>query len=158
IEFKYTPIQVKGPSATAQPFLMWRNKQYALNRMSFNCAALRVGGEEAPADNNVYAQLRAPVDQSEPAADQSRAPKTAAGPDRDLHVPADQRERYVAAFARFAAVFPDAFYVSERGRYFPDNTRDTGRSLSAGFHNVMGYFRDDKPLYDLILDEKGQKE
>jgi|SRR6266498_2192525 len=157
IEFKYTPIQVKGLSATAQPFLMWRNKQYALNRMSFSRAALRVEGEPPPADH-ASGQGLATVDQFEPAADQSRAAKTAAGPDPDLLAPAGQRERYEAAFARFAAVFPDAFYVSERGRYFPDNTRDTGRSLSAGFHNVMGYFRDDKPLYDLILDEKGQKE
>ena len=46
IEFKYTPIQVKGLSATAQPFLMWRNKQYALNRMSFDRTALRVEGEQ----------------------------------------------------------------------------------------------------------------
>src|SRR5262249_41969235 len=93
-----------------------------------------------------------------PVANQPRAAKMAAGSDPDLQVPAGQRERYEAAFERFAAVFPDAFYVSERGRYFPDNTRDTGRHLSAGFHNVMGYFRDDKPLYELILDEKGQKE
>src|SRR5215468_3078589 len=158
IEFKYTPIQAPGLSATAQPFLMWRNKQYALNRMSFNRAALRVEGEEPPTDNNVSVQTRAPVEQFEPAANQSRDAKTAAGPDPDLEVPSGQRERYEAAFERFAAVFPDAFYVSERGRHFPDNTRDTGRSLSAGFHNVMGYFRDDKPLYELILDEKGQKE
>src|SRR5262249_2737106 len=161
IAFKYTPIRVKGLGETAQPFLMWRNKQYALNRMSFNRAALRVEGEQAPPDDNandVSGQARAPVDQFEPVANQSRAAKTAAGPDPDLQVPAGQRERYEAAFARFASVFPDAFYVSERGRYFPDNTRDTGRSLSAGFHNVMGYFRDDQPLYELILDEKGQKE
>jgi hypothetical protein len=103
-------------------------------------------------------QTRAPVDQFEPVANQPNAAKTAAGSDPDLNAPAGQRERYEAAFARFAEVFPDAFYVSERGRYFPDTTRDTGRSLSAGFHNVMGYFRDDKPLYDLILDDKGQKE
>jgi hypothetical protein len=119
IAFKYTPIQVKGLGATAQPFLMWRNKQYARNRMSFNRAALPVEGDD---------------------------------------VPAAQRARYEAAFERFAAVFPDTFYISERGRYFPDNTRDTGRHLSAGFHNVMGYFRDDQPLYELLLDEKGQKE
>jgi Protein of unknown function (DUF1592)/Protein of unknown function (DUF1588)/Protein of unknown function (DUF1585)/Protein of unknown function (DUF1595) len=30
--------------------------------------------------------------------------------------------------------------------------------LSAGYHNVMGYFRDDTPLSELLLDEKGQKE
>ena len=117
IAFKHTPIQVKGLSATAQPFLMWRNKQYARNRMSFNRAALE--GDD---------------------------------------VPAHQRAHYEAAVARFAAVFPDAFYVSERGRYFPDNTRDTGRHLSAGFHNVMGYFRDDQPLYELLLDAQQQKE
>jgi hypothetical protein len=28
--------------------------------------------------------------------------------------------------------------------------------LSAGYHNVMGYWRDDNPLMELILDEKGQ--
>ncbi len=33
VAFKYTPIKVKGISETAQPLLMWRNKQYALNRM-----------------------------------------------------------------------------------------------------------------------------
>lgn len=122
IEFKYTPIQVKGLGETAQPFLMWRNKQYAANRTSFDRAAL--GVETDP----------------------------------DLRVPEGERERYETAFERFAAIFPDAFYVSERGRYFPDNTRDTGRHLSAGFHNVMGYFRDDRPLYELMLDEKGQRE
>ncbi|HZS05667.1 MAG TPA: DUF1592 domain-containing protein [Blastocatellia bacterium] len=158
IEFKYTPIRVKGLGETSQPFLMWRNKQYALNRMSFNRAALRVEGEPPPADNNASGQMLAPAGEFEPVANQSRAAKTAAGPDPDLLVPAGERERYEAAFARFAAVFPDAFYISERGRYFPDNTRDTGRHLSAGFHNVMGYFRDDQPLYELMLDEKGQKE
>jgi mono/diheme cytochrome c family protein len=78
--------------------------------------------------------------------------------DPQLHVAPEQRPAVEAAVSRFSAIFPDAFYVSERGRYFPDNTRDTGRHLSAGFHNVMGYFRDDLPLYELILDEKGQRE
>ena len=86
----------------------------------------------------------------------SRA-KARAG-DPDLVVPAAERGRYEAAFARFASVFPDTFYVSERGRYFPDDSEDKGRLLSAGYHNVMGYFRDDTPLMELILDEKGQKE
>ena len=50
------------------------------------------------------------------------------------------------------------FYVSERGRYFPDDSDDKGRLLSAGYHNSMGYFRDDTALQELILDEKGVKE
>jgi hypothetical protein len=157
IEFKYTPIRVKGIGETAQPFLMWRNKQYAANRTNFNRAALRVEGDEAPLDN-ASVQVRAPAGQFDATNNQSRAANTAVAADPDLHVPAGQRERYDAAFARFAAVFPDAFFVSERGRYFPDNTRDTGRHLSAGFHNVMGYFRDDQPFYQLMLDEKGQRE
>ena len=73
-------------------------------------------------------------------------------------VPAAQRSRYEAAFARFASVFPDTFYVTERGRYFPDDSEDKGRLLSAGYHSVVGFFRDDTPLMELILDEKGQKE
>ena len=36
-------------------------------------------------------------------------------------------------------------------------TAVTARFLSAGYHNVMGYFRDDTPLMELILDEQGQK-
>ena len=50
IQFTYTPIRVKGIGETAQPFLMWRNKQYATNRTNYNRAALRVEGEEASAD------------------------------------------------------------------------------------------------------------
>jgi len=78
--------------------------------------------------------------------------------DPDLVVPRAAREKYEAAFARFASVFPDGFYVSERGRYFPDDSQDKGRLLSASYHNVMGYYRDDTALRDLILDDKGVKE
>ena len=46
----------------------------------------------------------------------------------------------------------------ERGKFFPDNSADAGRLLSAGYHSVMGFWRDDNPLVELILDEKGKKE
>ena len=114
----------KGLADDSQPMLMWRNRQYASHRLSYDRAVLNTG---------------APVDP-------------------DLQAPAAERARYEHAFAQFAAIFPDAFYVSERGRYFPDNTRDTGRHLSAGFHNLMGYFRDDRPLYQLILDDAGRQQ
>ena len=78
--------------------------------------------------------------------------------DPDLLLPAGQRARYEASFARFSTVFPDAFYIRERGRFYPDDSEDKGRLLSAGFHNVMGYFRDDIPLMELILDEQQRKE
>jgi mono/diheme cytochrome c family protein len=129
IELKQTELAIKGIRRDSQPFLMWRNRQYATHRTSYSREALQVEGETKGSE-----------------------------PDPDLHVPAGERARYEAAFARFAAVFPDAFYISERGRYFPDNTRDKGRHLSAGFHNLMGYFRDDLPLYEMMLDAKEQKE
>ena len=155
IELRHPDLAVKGISRTAQPFLMWRNRQYATHRGSYDRAALQVEGETPIASAPTPKKETADNADEEPAA---AAPGRRSGPDPDLHVPAGQRARYEAAFARFSAVFPDAFYISERGRYFPDNTRDTGRHLSAGFHNLMGYFRDDLPLYELILDEKGQKE
>src|SRR6185436_14466340 len=70
--------------------------------------------------------------------------------------PAGQRARYEAAWGRFCSVFPDMFYKESRGRNYFRTGRDEGRYLSAGFHNVMGYFRDDQPLYELILDNQQQ--
>src|SRR5205085_7813 len=90
-------------------------------------------------------------------------PALAVAGDADLAIPADETERarHEASFARFCDVFPDAFFVSERGRDYvgkPKDKQEKGRLLSAGFHSMMGYFRDDQPLYDLVLDEREQKE
>jgi hypothetical protein len=83
--------------------------------------------------------------------------------DPDLFMPADpaMRSRFEAAFARFADLFPDAFYITERARVYMDAEKEkenAGRLLSAGLHSMTGYFRDDAPLYDLILDKAGQQE
>ena len=163
-----SPI-VKGLSTASQPLFNWKNKAYASHRRDFDRAALRVEGEP-PAVAPVIPLGRdgKPVSlglvgtgpngedltplRAEVAAYKSRMENP------DLVVPAGQRPRYEAAFARFSAIFPDTFYVKERGRFYPDPGDDTGRLLSAGFHNVMGYTRDDTPLSELILDEKGQKE
>ena len=67
-----------------------------------------------------------------------------------------QRARFEEAFARFCSVFPDMFYMESRGRNYFNTNRDQGRYLSAGYHNVMGFFRDDQPFYELLLDEKQQ--
>jgi hypothetical protein len=85
------------------------------------------------------------------------------GSDPDLLVPADPaaRAKYEAAFARFASVFPDAFYITERARVYLDAEKEqklAGRLLSAGIHSQTGYFRDDGPLYDLVLDDAGRRE
>jgi hypothetical protein len=83
--------------------------------------------------------------------------------DPALIVPADpaERARHEAAFARFAEVFPDAFYITERARVYLNaerEQRNAGRLLSAGLHSMTGYFRDDGPLYDLVLDDAGRRE
>ncbi len=64
-----------------------------------------------------------------------------------------------AGVAEFCRIFPDTFYVSERGRvYVEKGKQNKGRLLSAGFHLMAEYFRDDEPLIELILDESEQRE
>jgi mono/diheme cytochrome c family protein len=60
--------------------------------------------------------------------------------------------------ARFCRVFPDAFSIAERPPYFESNGGTKGRLLTAGFHLMQGYFRDDEPLCELVLtdEEKGE--
>ena len=145
----------EGLPAGSQPLLNWKLRQFNLHRREFDPQALR---------NDTDPEPEVPPVPRYPGLHEEAAPRWAAlmararADDKDLVVPAAERARYEASFARFASVFPDVFYVSERGRYFPDDSDDKGRFLSAGYHNVMGFWRDDVPLMELVLDEKGQKE
>ena len=58
----------------------------------------------------------------------------------------------------FCRVFPDAFFVSDRPPYFDLKGGAQGRPLSAGFHLMQGYFRDDTPLCELVLDDAQRNE
>jgi hypothetical protein len=146
---------VAGLPAQSEPLLNWKLKQFAEHRRDSDPNDLRNDTDPPPV---------VPAIPKYPGLHQEAAPRWAAlsararAGDDDLIVPAAQRARYQAAFARFASVFPDAFYVRERGRYFPDDSEDKGRLLSAGYHNIMGYYRDDLPLVQLILDDKGTQE
>ncbi len=71
-----------------------------------------------------------------------RCPKEGASPDLE----------------EFCRVFPDAFFVSERAPYFDPRATRSGRPLTAGFHLMQGYFRDDAPLYAMVLDDAGRRE
>ena len=131
LEPRLKDLDVSGIHKGAQPFVLWKNDQYAAYRRTYWKPALRVEGQE--------------------------------GADPDLVVPADpdERVRHEAAFARFASIFPDAFYISERGRDYVGKSKDEqekGRLLSAGFHSMMGYYRDDGPLCELVLDERQKAE
>jgi mono/diheme cytochrome c family protein len=63
-----------------------------------------------------------------------------------------------AARAKFCRVFPSAFAVSSRGHYADANLGAQVRLLSAGFHLMQGYFRDDQPLCELVLDDAERAE
>ena len=146
---------VKGLPAASQPLMNWKLRAFASHRRDFDPMALRNDTDPPPVVPEIpkYARLH-----GEAAVRWAALMQKARAGDADLVVPSAERPRYEASFARFASVFPDAFYIKERGRYFPDDSQDKGRLLSAGYHNVMGYFRDDTPLMELILDEKGRKE
>jgi hypothetical protein len=129
-------LTAPGIQNGAQPLVLWKNRQYVMNRMRYTGGAL---------------QLQ-PV---------GLVPGTASA--RAMAVPTDPAavEQFEAAFSRFCATFPDAFFVSERARVYLDPKKEkqnSGRLLSAGFHSMTGYFRDDGPLYELMLDEQGQRE
>jgi mono/diheme cytochrome c family protein len=146
---------VQGLPAGSQPLMNWKLRQYAAHRRVSDPRDLR-DDIEIPPPLPVIPDY---PDGHEEAADRWAAVSAQArATDPDLVIPAAGRARYEAAFSRFASVFPDAFYVQERGRFYPDDSEDKGRFLSAGYHNTMGFFRDDTPLQEMILDEKGRKE
>jgi hypothetical protein len=146
---------VRGLPGGSEALMDWKLEQFAAHHRNSDPKDLRNDTDPPPV---------APTIPKLPGLHQEGAPHWAAVTAKarmtnpDLTVPAAERARYEASFERFASVFPDVFFVSERGRYFPDDSQDKGRLLSASYHNVMGYFRDDTALMELILDEKGQKE
>lgn len=146
---------VKGLPPGSQPLLNWKLSEFAAHRRDSDPKNLRN-------DNDPPEVV--PVIPKYPGLHREAAPRWAALSakarfgDQDLVVPAAQRQRYQAAFSHFAHVFPDAFFITERGRYFPDDSADKGRLLSAGYHSVVGFFRDDTPLVELILNRDDQRE
>lgn len=153
-----TVANLEGPemNPSAQALVLWKNRQWAANRRIYATNTLQI---EGTVPKNLENDLK-------PETGNRKKRKTSKPPmDPRLIVPSDARLRsqYEAAFTRFAALFPDAFYVKERGRSFMDPEEEkangnVGRLLSAGLHNQTGYFRDDGPLYDLILDKTAQSQ
>ncbi|HWD99725.1 MAG TPA: DUF1587 domain-containing protein, partial [Bryobacteraceae bacterium] len=145
----------RGLPAASQPLLTWKYTQFNTHRRDYDPGALRLDTDppQTPPEIPKFAGLH-----QEAAVRWAAVMKTAQLADPDLVIPAAKRAEYEESFARFANVFPDAFYIKERGKFFPDDSSDSGRLLSAGYHSVMGFWRDDIPLQELILDDKGKKE
>jgi cytochrome c553 len=156
LEPHFKNLDVEDIHDGAQAFVLWKNRQYRDHRRKYDPAALRIAGQTAPPT------VEQPADDGEDRR-RSRDNRPQREPHPDTIVPADavERAKYEAAFGRFASIFPDAFYISERGRDYvgvPKEKQEKGRLLSAGFHSMMGYFRDDTPLVELILDERERAE
>jgi hypothetical protein len=129
-------LTAPGIQNGSQTLVLWKNRQYVANRMRY------AGGASSVRPTGL-------------------TPGSAAA--RALIMPTDRAavERYERSFGRFCETFPDTFFVSERARVYLDPQKEknnTGRLLSAGFHSMTGYFRDDAPLSELILDAQGQRE
>ncbi|KAA5541784.1 DUF1592 domain-containing protein [Roseiconus nitratireducens] len=125
----------------SQPLVLWKNRQFVANRRRYAGGApdvieAKLDDLSLPAGSEASAAMKLPDD---PAA----------------------LEQYEQTFEEFCSIFPDKFYVSERARVYLDPEEEkerTGRYLSAGFHNQAGYFRDDAPLYDLMLSDAERRE
>ena len=151
VEPRFINITAGAIGTAWQPLLIWKNTQYATHRRKFDPRQLQVAGEPPfsqadvvePEWANAFGPGKTILVENQPG-------------DPDLFVPAGQRTLYEAAWGRFCSVFPDMFYKESRGRNYFVTGKDEGRYLSAGYHNVMGYFRDDQALFDLLLDEKQQ--
>ena len=129
-------LAVRGIQSGSQTLVLWKNRQFVANRMRYAGGALKV---EASG-----------IGIGSPAA-------------RAMAIPEDPEaaKRFEATFDRFCSTFPDTFFVSERARVYldPKGEKDNaGRLLSAGFHSMTGYFRDDAPLRELMLGPAQQAE
>jgi hypothetical protein len=129
-------LTAPGIQSGSQTLVLWKNRQFVANRRRFGGGMLRL--------------CRDGLSTGTPAA-------------RALAVPGEEDDagKYIPGYVHFCAIFPDTLVVTERARVFLDpkvDKENTGRLLSAGFHSMTGYFRDDAPLYDLILDEQAQRE
>src|SRR5262249_28450991 len=124
LAWKFANLRVPpGFSDGGQCFVLWKDRQYASHRRLLNPDTLEVGG--VPQSRTIPARRNG---------GRTRPQQTVTDPvDSDLFVPQDETARspYLAAFNRFCRVFPDAFYISERGRMFVDDPGDKGRLLTA---------------------------
>ncbi len=144
----------------SQTYVLWKNRQYEANRRRYDRDTLMTQSQlKQRAQSSQEALEKAAAETKQ----KRKSPEPFQVPHPDLILPEapSLHPDIHRAFARFASIFPDAFFISERGRDYVGKSRDQqekGRLLSAGFHSMMGFYRDDAPLYDLILNDKEKRE
>jgi hypothetical protein len=122
--------------AGSQPLVLWKDRQFAEHRTTY-------AGNALSSDLSAYAQtdpaLLRPVR------------RRRAGAIRGLV------HAFLRAVSRSVLRLGTRPDVSHQPREIASDA-EGHRLLSAGFHSQMGYFRDDRPLYDLVLDEAQQRQ
>ncbi len=129
---------VDGISPGSQPFVLWRNRQAAERTRGYT-------GNWVDDFNRLFNLIKA--------TDKDLARPFVVIRD-DLQTATNVR----GALERFCSVFPAAFFVPNRASYVDAGRSDKQRPLSAGFHLMHGYFREDEPLCELILDKRQRDE
>jgi hypothetical protein len=130
-------LSANGISPGSQPLVLWNNRELASRHRSYSA--------------DIYADFQHLGDQIKDARPGLRQLL-------DAEPLGSSRERNRRALERFCSVFPLAFVVSDRGPYFDPKAAGKGRPLTAGFHLMQGFFRDDEPLCDLILSDAERRE
>ena len=131
-------LHVQGISDGSQPFVLWRNRQSAALHMCYAGNVTTDAGRLRALAKQVNEKLAVQFD-LDPTDNQAAT-------------------RHKESLERFCHDFPRAFVVSDRGPYFDPKQAGKGRLLTAGFHLMQGYFRDDQPLYELVLDINQQQQ
>ncbi len=129
---KVENLRGPGMNGGSQSLVMWKNRTMASNRRSCR--------------GDLIDALKDDLDEDDPL--------------RKILESGDEEQINAIrrAYETFCSVFPDAFLIRERGRAHIDPEEAAreakGRLLSAGFHSMTGFFRDDQPLCELILDDQ----
>ena len=103
VAMSFDNLPARGIASGSQSLVLWKDRQYAEHRTSYPGTALQ-------ADLTAYAATDPLL----------QAPSTE-----------EARARYEDAFTASAALFPDRFYVSERGRMFLTNAREIASDARA---------------------------
>jgi Protein of unknown function (DUF1592)/Protein of unknown function (DUF1588)/Protein of unknown function (DUF1585)/Protein of unknown function (DUF1587)/Protein of unknown function (DUF1595)/Planctomycete cytochrome C len=130
-------LAVNGISPGSQPLVLWKNRELAARHRSY-------AGDVSADWKKLAEQIKG--------ADAGLA-KLFEFKESDA-----DRDQQRKSLERFCNVFPGAFTVTDRGPYFDPKEAGKGRPLTAGFHLMQGYFRDDGPLCELILEPQERRE
>jgi hypothetical protein len=136
LRWRASNVRSPGMHGGTQSFILWKNREMASHRRLYPEEDLALDGEDALASSEDRVRLKTGTN--------------------------EEREEVLSSYRTFCSVFPDNFFILERGRANVDpkesDREGKGRLLSAGFHSMMGYFRDDQPLCELILSDEKKHE